>query len=75
MTSEPLRAESAPYDVVVPYSTCDVDAWSVVQVMMAEVDVILDVVTDVITGAEPAEVEKLKLVDVDVPAEFPERTT
>jgi hypothetical protein len=42
--------------------------------MVAEVDVMLDAVTDVITGAGAAEVEKMKFVEVKVPAEFPEST-
>jgi hypothetical protein len=69
-----LSAGSAPYAAVVPYSICVVEGWSVVQVIVAEVDAMLDAVTDVITGAETAEVEKTKFVDVDVPAEFPEIT-
>jgi hypothetical protein len=42
--------------------------------MMAEVDVMLVAVTDVITGADAAVVEKMKFADVaSVPAEFLDR--
>ena len=74
VTKEVLMVVVEPYPVVVPYSTWLEDAWSVVQVMIAELDVIEVTVTDVITGAGSAEVVKVKLPDVAcVPAEFADR--
>ena len=73
VTSELFSADRVPYDAVVPYSICVVEAWSVVQVMVAEVDVTLLEVTAVITGAAAAaaEVEKVRFAEVaTVPAEF-----
>ena len=56
---------------MVPYSTCDVEAWSVVQVIVAEVEVIAVEVTEVITGADSAGVAKVKFDEVArAPAEF-----
>ena len=74
MTREPPSDESDPYDAVFPNSTCEVAAWSVVQVMVADVDVIPVAVSDVITGAGVAAVEKMKFADEAVPAESPEST-
>ena len=52
---------------MVPYSTCDVEAWSVVHVMVAVVEETLVALTDDITGATAlAEVVKVKLDDVAV---------
>ena len=54
---------------MVPYSTCDVEAWSVFQVIVAEVEVIAVAVTDEITGGTATtltEVVKVKLADVVV---------
>jgi hypothetical protein len=39
--------------VVVPYSTCELEGWSVVQVMVADVAVIALEVTPLITGTDP----------------------
>ncbi len=62
---------------MVPNSTWLVEAWSVVHVTIAEVVVILDAVTEVITGAEEANaavVENVKFADVaSVPTEFLDR--
>ena len=64
--------------MVVPNAACEVEGWSVVQVMMAEVPVIAEAVRALITGAPPpgdtAGVEKVKLDDVDGPAEVAELT-
>ena len=58
---------------MVPYSTCDVEAWSVVQVMVTEVVVIAEAVTDDITG-DGAAVVKVRFAEVVVtPREFVER--
>ena len=53
---------------MVPYSTCVVDAWSVVQVIVAEVAVIIVADTEEITGATAC-VVKMKLADVVVSAD------
>jgi hypothetical protein len=65
--------ESDPYPVVVPYSTCELEGWSVAQIIVADVVVIPLAVTTLITGIDTW-VEKLKLADVAVPAESPEIT-
>ena len=52
--------------VVAPYSTCEVEGWSVVQVMVAEVAVMLVEITALITGSETG-VAKVKLADVAEP--------
>ena len=62
--------------MVVPNSTCEVEAWSVVQVIVAEVPVIPEAVTDEITGGPTAaDVVNVKLADVaTVPEELAEST-
>jgi hypothetical protein len=76
VTSEELAGEREPYAAVVPYSTWDVEAWSVIQVMVAEVAEIAVADTDEITGGTGlAFVANVKFVDVArVPAELAERT-
>lgn len=57
--------------MVVPYSTCELDAWSVVQVMVAPFDVMFVAVTAVMTGGDVDAVVNVKFVDVtSVPPEF-----
>jgi hypothetical protein len=59
--------------VLVPYSTWSVDAWFVVQVIVAEVLLILVAMTDEIMGAVgvPADVVKVKFGDTACwPPEF-----
>ena len=73
VTGEALFAERDPYAVVVPYSTCELEGWSVVQVMVAEVVVIAPEVTPLITGIVAA-VENVKLADVAGPPESAEIT-
>ncbi len=59
-----------PYAVVVPYATCELDAWSVVHVIVAVVEVIPVAVTALMTGGgPPARVAKVELADA---ATFPE---
>lgn len=63
---------------MVPYETCDVEAWSVVQVIVAKLAVKPDAVTSVMTGegfgAVPV-VVKLESGDVEeTPEEFVETT-
>lgn len=69
-----LRADCEPYVTVVPKETCVVAVWSVVQVMVADVAVMPEAVTEVITGAGGgAAVAKVKFDEVvDVPALFAE---
>ena len=59
---------------MVPYSTCELEARLVAQVTVADVLVIVDEVTELITGVVTvAGVEKVKLADVlSCPAEFTE---
>ena len=45
-----LSDESDPYAAVVPYSTCDVEAGLVVQVMVAEFEVTPETATEVTLG-------------------------
>ena len=68
--------ENKPYDGVGPNSTCDVEAWSVLQVITAEVPVMADIDTPVIEGgATGIVVVSVKLADVaTVPPEFAEST-
>jgi len=68
VTAEELRMEKDPYAVVVPYSTCELESWSVVQLMVADVAVTPLEVTPLITGAG-IPVERVKFADVAVPAE------
>lgn len=52
-----------------PYFTCELEAWSVVQVMVTELEVIAPAVTAEMTGgggADPA-VENVKLAEVVEP--------
>jgi hypothetical protein len=59
-----------PYAVVVPYATCELEAWSVVHVIVAVVEVIPVAVTALITGGgPPASVAKVAFGDA---AAFPE---
>ncbi len=50
VTSDEFSVEANPYPVVVPKFTSEVDAWSVVQVITAEVLVMLEADTAEITG-------------------------
>ena len=50
VSSAELAVEKPPYAVVMPYWTSDVEGWSVVQVMVAVVDVMDVAVTAVISG-------------------------
>jgi len=59
--------------VVVPYFTCELEGWSVVQVMTADVLVTLPEATELITGAATG-VEKVKFADVAGPAESVDMT-
>jgi len=68
VTDEEFRLDNVPYPVVVPYFTCELEAWSVVQVIVAEVVVTPLEVTALITG-RVAEVENVKFAEVAVPAE------
>ncbi len=55
--------------------TCEEEVWSVVQVMVADVEVMLVAVTAEITGGGAAVVANVKLPDVaEVPALFAETT-
>jgi hypothetical protein len=63
VNSELFAPDHSVYEVVVPNPTCDVDAWSVVQVIVAEVVVMFVAVTEEITGAPVAVVVKMKLAD------------
>jgi hypothetical protein len=48
-----------PYAVVVPYETCELEAWSVVHVIVAVVELMPVDVTAEITGAGAAGVAKV----------------
>ena len=70
-----FSVEDEPYAVVVPKFTSVVAVWSVVQVIVAPVEVIEEAVTAVITGAGAAVVAKVKFVDVlEVPPELADTT-
>jgi hypothetical protein len=70
VTSVLTSADCDPYPVVVPYETCELEGWSVVQVIVAVVEVIPVVVTALMTGGgPPARVAKVELADA---AAFPE---
>ena len=56
-----------------PYATCELETWSVVQLTVAVVAVMPLEVTKLITGIDAA-VEKVRLEDVAVPAEFVDMT-
>ena len=73
VTGELLFGERDPYAVVVPYSTWELEAWSVVHVMVADVVVTPPEATPLITGIVAA-VEKVKLADVAGPPESAEIT-
>jgi hypothetical protein len=74
VTSAPAKVDCEPYAVVVPYDTCELEAWSVVQVIVAEAGVIPVAVTAVITGAG-VEVVNVKFADdAIVPESFVDRT-
>jgi hypothetical protein len=75
VTSELLNIDNEPYETVVPYSTCEVDAWSVVQVIVAVLDVMPVALTALITGAGAAVVANVKFPDVtSVPPELVDST-
>jgi hypothetical protein len=59
--------------MVVPYSTCELEIWSVVQVIVADVVVMPFEATALIVGIV-AVVAKVKFDDVAVPAESVDRT-
>jgi hypothetical protein len=67
VTGVALSVENDPYPVVVPNSTCELEDWSVVQVIVADVAVTPVEVTALIVGTV-AVVEKVKFVEVVVPA-------
>ena len=70
VTSVLTSVDCAPYDVVVPYATCELEAWSVIQVIVAVVEVIPVAVTAPMTGGgPPARVVKVEFADA---AAFPE---
>jgi hypothetical protein len=73
VTSAELTVEEVPYPVVVPYSTCELDSWSVVQVIVADVVVIPLEATALMTGAVTG-VAKVKFPEVTVPAESVDMT-
>jgi hypothetical protein len=54
ITSAGAEGEKLPYMVLVPYSTCELEAWSVVQTMVAEVVVMPLVPTLLIAGGASA---------------------
>jgi hypothetical protein len=54
--------------MLVPNATCELEAWSVVHVIVAEEVVKLFAATAVMTGIDGG-VVKVKLAEVDVPAE------
>ena len=64
VTMELLAVERVPYAGVVPNSTCELEGWSVVQVMVTEDGVTPDEATAVITGAWTW-VVKVKFVEVE----------
>jgi len=68
VTNEEFKLDVDPYPVVVPYSTCELEAWSVVQVIVADVAVTPLEATALITG-RAADVENVKFAEVAVPAE------
>jgi hypothetical protein len=57
--------------VVVPYSTCEAEGWSVVQVIVADV-VVMPLETTALIAGIVAGIENVKFADVGVPAEFAE---
>jgi hypothetical protein len=61
-----FSGDEEPYPVVVPKKTCELDGWSVVQLIVALVVVIPETTTPEITGAT-AVVTKLKLPEVADP--------
>jgi hypothetical protein len=52
--------------VVVPYSTCELEGWSVVQLIVAVV-VVMPLETTALMAGIVAEVENVKFADVDGP--------
>jgi hypothetical protein len=58
-----FSGDEEPYAIVVPKNTCEVDGWSVVQLMVAVVVVDPETTTPEITGAT-AVVTKVELADV-----------
>ena len=66
VTNVLLNGDCDPYPVVAPYFTCVLDVWSVVQVIVADVDVIPVDVTALITGPGAVVVAKVKFVEVVV---------
>ncbi len=66
-------ADESPYEVVLPYRTCEVEGWSVVHEIVADVVVMFDAATAEMTG--PLNVENVILEETaDAPAEFAEDT-
>ena len=65
VTNVPASVDCDPYPVVVPYETCELEAWSVVHVIVAEVVVTPLAATALITGAGAA-VVNVKVVEVVV---------
>ena len=56
-----------------PYPTCELEGWSVIHVIVADVAVIPLAATALIIGIDTA-VESVKFTEVVVPAEFVDRT-
>jgi hypothetical protein len=73
----PTSADCEPYAVVVPHATCELEAWSVVHVMVAVVEVTPVAVTAVMTGGGDAVlVVKMKFADMAVvPYPFVDKTS
>ena len=68
VTRAELRLDRVPYAVVVPYSTCELEGWSVVQVILADV-VVMPLETTALMAGIVAGVENVKFADVDGPPE------
>ena len=59
---------------MIPNSTCELDGWSVVHVIEADVAVMAPELTPLITGIVIGGVANVRLADVAVPAESVEIT-
>jgi hypothetical protein len=77
VTKVVARVDRVPYAVVVPYATCELEAWSVVHVIVAAVELIPVAVTPEMTGGGSGVlVVKVKFADVAVvPYPFVDRTS
>jgi hypothetical protein len=76
VTSEAFRADIDSYAVLVPNSTCELEGWSVAQVMVAVVVVMEPEATDEMTGVgtTAAGVENVRFAEVADPPESAEIT-